>query len=81
MSHVASSKGRGSGQQETEGGFFRDRSLSWSLLSVSYSEREEREGEIFTASILPIERNPQETQMSREVDQRGETVWLPSQIF
>lgn len=44
-----------------------------SLLSFSKNKREELDGEIFTTSTLLIEHNPQETQMSRVVDQRRES--------
>ena len=47
-----------------------------SLLLFSKNKRGELDSEIFTTSTLLIERNPQETQMSRVVDQRREIMRL-----
>lgn len=52
------------------------------LLLLSKNKRGELDGgELFAAPALLIEHNPQETQMSRAVDQRGEITQLWSQIL
>lgn len=50
-------------------------------LSFLLNKREELDCEIFTASTLSTEHNPQETQMSRAVDQRREIMQLWGQIL
>ena len=63
------------------GGFPRSGFTVLSLLLFSKNKRGELNGEIFTTSTLLIERDPQETQMSRVVDQRREIMRLQSQIL
>lgn len=46
-----------------------------SPLPFSKNKRGDLDGEIFTTLTLLIEHNPQETQMSRVVDQRGDIMW------
>lgn len=47
-----------------------------SPLPLGKSKRGDPDGEIFTTLTVLIEPNPQEPQMSRVVDQRGEIMWL-----
>lgn len=62
---------------EVAGGrFWRQESTMLSLLLYTKNKKGELEGEIFITSTLLIEYNPQETQMSREVDQRGNIMGL-----
>ena len=77
MSHTAFPNGKDNVCKVTEEGLSRKELTMLFLLLFSKNKRGELDGgELFTTSTSLIEHNPQETQMSRAVDQRGEIMQL-----